>query len=226
MSSSNSWGGLNDACRAGCQIPCQTEYAACEVGWAACKAVCWLGCSCPDCGGARDSCLNACQGTCHYDLHANVGLKEVDGLGGTTVTDLGLNLPGKTFTATLAVPALHIKSFVDVSVIPTINSVDTVSPLKVDTSFSYSCPSPGVLALKVTSLHASPVDLDNIFTVFHSVAGQIPFGLGDAFNGWLSSIQQLISGQSMPACACDSHFKVEPRLACQRPSSSGILHLY
>ena len=92
--------------------------------------MCWLGCSCPNCEGARDSCLNACQGTCHYDLHANVGLKEVDGLAGTTVTDLSLNLPSKTFTASLAVPALTIKSFVDVSVIPTINSADTVSPLK------------------------------------------------------------------------------------------------
>lgn len=196
VSSSNSWGGLNTACHAGCQVPCQTEFAACEVAWAACKAVCWIGCSCPKCGKARDSCLRACGGTCHYDLHANAAVRGVDGLAGATVSQLTLG--SHTFFATLAIPSLAARLEVDLSIIPTIHDRVSINPLQVNATFTYSCPSPGTVALKLTNLHGSVFDVESIFKFFHSTVGKVPFGLGDKFNSWLSGIQQSITSELLP----------------------------
>jgi hypothetical protein len=199
VATSNSWGGLNDACRAACQVPCQAEYELCDAGSKICRGGCKFfgGCDrCPDCAGARDSCLNACQGTCHYNLYANLGVHEVDGLAAGTVTTLTPNLAAKSVAATLTIPGLVARVYADISGLPNIDHDAGVSPVEAAASFSYSCPSPGELTLHLDQLVLSAVDADGIFAFFHSLAGTIPFGLGDNFNNWLNDVQQLVTRES------------------------------
>ena len=86
----------------------------------------------------------------------------------------------------------------DLSIIPTIHDRVSINPLQVNATFTYSCPSPGTVALKLTNLHGSVFDVESIFRFFHSTVGKVPFGLGDKFNSWLSGIQQSITSELLP----------------------------
>lgn len=209
---SNSWGGFSSTCRDLCQAPCQTEYGLCTPTEDACRSICKLfsTCSkCPDCAGARDSCLNACQGTCRYDLRANLGLREVDGLTSANVTTLTPNFAARSFVAHLSIPGpaplgLIVHAYADVSGVPTIYDAPIlVNPLKAVADFSYSCPSSGKLVLHLDQLTLSPVDPDFIFVYFRSLAENIPWpvGLGDAFKSWLNNWQQQLTREYLPTSA-------------------------